>query len=104
MTENVTVPAPLRVLRLAETLFRSVVDGMSNKELVAATGYSPTNVCRDLQLLQSAGWVRQLENGRWTLTEKPAALMKVYQLHMSDLVERSRTFDMRATATASQML
>lgn len=56
--------AAVRALRITETLFRSVLDGMSNKEIVSATGYSDANVCRDLQTLANAGWVRKLENGR----------------------------------------
>lgn len=99
-----TDTAPLRVLRLTEELFRAVVDGRSNKELVDATGYSPSNVCRDLRLLEEAGWVRHEDNGRWYLTEKPVALTKIYHLHLQEVAERSRNFDMRATATARQML
>lgn len=96
--------AAVRALRITETLFRSVLDGMSNKEIVSATGYSGANVCRDLQTLADAGWVRKLENGRWTISEKPVALMKMYQLYMSDLAERGRNFEMRVTAQARQML
>jgi len=96
--------APLRALKIAETLFRAVLDGMSNKEIVNATGYSAANVCRDLQTLEEAGWARKLENGRWAVSEKPVALMKMYQLYMSDLAERGRNFDMRVTAQARQML
>ena len=33
-----TDPAPVRLLRITETLFQAVLDGMSNKELSAATG------------------------------------------------------------------
>ncbi|WP_302616598.1 hypothetical protein, partial [uncultured Desulfovibrio sp.] len=62
------------------------------------------NVCRDLQTLADAGWVRKLENGRWAISEKPVALMKMYQLYMSDLAERGRNFEMRVTAQARQML
>lgn len=96
--------AAVRALRITETLFRSVLDGMSNKEIVSVTGYSGANVCRDLQTLADAGWVRKLENGRWAISEKPVALMKMYQLYMSDLAERGRNFEMRVTAQARQML
>lgn len=96
--------AAVRALRITETLFRSVLDGMSNKEIVSATGYSAANVCRDLQTLADAGWVRKLNNGRWAISEKPVALMKMYQLYMSDLAERGRNFEMRVTAQARQML
>jgi len=99
-----TEQAPLRVLKITETLFSAVLDGMSNKEIIKATGYSPANVCRDLQMLEEAGWVRKLDNGRWAVSEKPVALMKTYQFYMSDLAERSRNFDMRVTAQARQML
>lgn len=96
--------AAVRALRITETLFRSVLDGMSNKEIVSPTGYSGANVCRDLQTLADAGWVRKLENGRWAISEKPVALMQMYQLYMSDLAERGRNFEMRVTAQARQMM
>ena len=99
-----TDQAPLRLLRITEILFRAVLDGMSNKEIAAATGYSPSNVSRDMRLLLEAGWARQLDNGRWAVSEKPVALMKMYQLYMSDLAERGRNFDLRVTAQARQML
>ena len=96
--------AVTRALKITETLFGSVLDGMSNKEIVSATGYSAANVCRDLQALEETGWVRKLPNGRWAVTEKPVALMKLYQLYMGDLAERGRNFEMRVTAQARQMM
>lgn len=99
-----TDAAPLRALKIVEVLFRAVLDGMSNKEVAGATGYSAANVCRDLQTLEAAGWVRKLENGRWAISEKPVALMKMYQLYMGELAERGRNFEMRVTAQARQML
>lgn len=101
---RLTDHAPLRLLKITETLFRAVLDGMSNKEIAAATGYSPPNVSRDMRLLCEAGWARRLDNGRWAVSEKPVALMKMYQLYMSDLAERGRSFDLRVTAQARQML
>lgn len=101
---RLTDQAPLRILKITETLFRAVLDGMSNKELATATGYSPSNISRDMRLLCEAGWARQLDNGRWAVSEKPVALMKMYQLYMNDLAERGRNFDLRVTAQARQML
>lgn len=103
MTRN-TDPAALRLLKITEVLFRAVLDGMTNKELAAATGYSPTNVSRDMQLLSEAGWAKRLDNGRWAISERPVALIKSYQLYMSDLAERGKNFDLRVTAQARQML
>ena len=90
--------------QITETLFCAVLDGMSNKELATATGYSPSNISRDMRLLCEAGWARQLDNGRWAVIEKPVALMKMYQLYMSDLAERGRNFDLRVTAQARQLM
>ena len=104
MPPRLSDAAPLRVLRLAEALFGSVVDGMSGRELARATGYSPSNVSRDMRLLEAAGWARQAENGRWLLTERPVALTKIYNLHIADLAERTRGFDARASVLARQML
>lgn len=104
MRRAATDAGPLRALRLTEALFGAVVDGATNRELEQATGYSPSNVSRDLRLLEQAGWARRLGNGRWTLTEKPAALLKVYQFHLEALAERAKNFDLRAAAGARQML
>ena len=98
-----TDPAPVRLLRITETLFQAVLDGMSNKELSAATGYSPANISRDMQCLRAAGWAKKLDNGRWAVSERPVALLKVYQLHLSSFAERAREFDLRSTAQARQI-
>lgn len=96
--------AVLRAIRISEVLFKAVLDGKSNQEIIRETGYSASNVCRGLQALEAAGWVRKLENGRWAVSEKPVALMKVYQLYMNDLADRGRNFDLRVNAQARQML
>lgn len=101
---RLTDQAPLRIIKITETLFRAVLDGMSNKELATATGYSPSNISRDMKLLCEAGWAKQLGNGRWAVSEKPVALMKMYQLYMSDLAERGRNFELRVTAQARQLM
>lgn len=98
-----TDPAPLRVLKIVEALFGAVLDGMSNSELTANTGYSPSNVSRDLDFLRQAGWAYRMENGRWALTTKPVALMQTYQLYMSDLAGRGEAFNARVAAQARQL-
>lgn len=103
MGNRTTDPAPLRAIKIAEHLFRAVLDGMSNKEIADALGYSPCNVSRDLDLLARAGWAHRLDNGRWAVTTKPVALMQLYQLYMAELADRGRNFDARVTAQARQM-
>lgn len=98
-----TDPAPLRVLRLLEAMVGGVVDGLTPREIIRLTGYTASNTSRDLRTLEAAGWARQLPGGRWTLTEKPAALLKIYGLHLQSLTEQAREFDLRANARARQL-
>ena len=83
-----TDTAALRVLRITELLFGNVLDGFSNKEIADALGYSPSNVCRDMELLRQAGWAHKLDSGRWAVTEKPVSLMQAYTFYMDDLARR----------------
>ena len=85
-------------------LFGNVLDGFSNKEIADALGYSPSNVCRDMELLRQAGWAHKLDSGRWAVTEKPVSLMQAYTFYMDDLARRRDQFMARVQARARQLL
>lgn len=93
----------IRCLRLAELLFRRVVDGMSVTELAQNGGYSAPNVCRDMALLAEAGWAQKLENGRWTVTVKPVSLVRAYEMHMATTESRLKEFQANVNARAMRM-
>lgn len=104
MRHPTTDAAPVRVLKIVELLFQRVLDGFSNKEIADALGYSPSNVCRDMELLRQAGWAHKLDSGRWAVTEKPVSLMQAYTFYMDDLARRRDQFMARVQARARQLL
>lgn len=91
-----------RCLRIIEKLCEHALDGMSNKELAAALDTSPANISRDVSLLASLGWAETMENGRYAVTLKPLALMRLYQLHIADVTARAEEFNRRIDARARQ--
>ena len=66
-----------------------VADGMINKEIAEKAGISAVNASRDLALLESLGWVRKSDAGRWFLTMKPLALLKTYEMAHNDMIARA---------------
>ena len=60
-----------RCLRIIEQLCAHAIEGMSNKELVAALGISPANASRDMALLAELGWAETLPNGRYAPRSGP---------------------------------
>lgn len=92
-----------RGLAVLELLFGHVLDGMSNKDVVRRLEENEPSICRDLATLEKAGWVRKLPGGRWGLTTKPAALLKVYNLYMNEWRDKADAFDARVNAQAHQL-
>lgn len=92
----------VRCLRILESLYGHVLDGLSNKELARMLATSPANISRDAALLAECGWIQTLDNGRYALTTKPVALNKLYQLHLADVTARADEFNRRAEARARQ--
>ena len=90
-----------RCLRIIELLVGHVADGMSNKELAQAGRTSAVNVSRDLALLESLGWVKQNEaRARWSLTSKPLALFKAFEIAHAEMRARAEELleNMKAAA------
>lgn len=92
-----------RCLAIIELLFQRVLEGWPNKELARTLGESEVNVCRDLAMLEGAGWAQKLPSGKWALTTKPVALMRVYNLYMQEWRDRAEAFDTRVSAQARQL-
>ncbi|MDL2313360.1 hypothetical protein LJC36_00090 [Desulfovibrio sp. OttesenSCG-928-C14] len=70
-----------RSLKMIELMAGRYFDGLSNKELAEALGELPSTISRDVLVLESEGWLRKLENGRWGLTVKPLQIMQAYANH-----------------------
>ena len=71
--------------KIVELLAGRYFDGLSTKEIAAAVRTSAANASRDMGLLADLGYAHKLENGRWSLTTKPLALMQAYQSHYQSL-------------------
>lgn len=54
-----------RALRVLKALKGHALDGVANKELAEALDESPANISRALDALESEGFARKLDNGRW---------------------------------------
>ena len=100
MAERDKKGAPVRrCLNIIELLARHVADGMTNKEIADATKTTPVNVHRDTTLLESLGWVRQLDNSRWVLTTKPIALFEAYDASLKEM--KARADELRENISAA---
>lgn len=88
MSDDKANLAVLRAFRTVEVLVISPLDGLSNKEISAATGNIPSTTTRDLATLIAAGWVQHTESGRYRLTAKPLGLCRAYTLALEHTQER----------------
>ena len=80
--------AVCRSHKIVELLAGRFFDGMSNREIADAVKTSAVNASRDMALLESLGYARKLDNGRWGLTIKPLAIMQSYHTHYENLQGR----------------
>lgn len=93
-----------RGLAIVELLFGHVLDGMKNSEICSRLRMDAISACRTLEALERAKWVRQTDRGGWVLTEKPVALMKVFQAYQQEYHERMTSYAARTDAQAKQMI
>lgn len=60
-----------RLLVIVEKLVGKSVEGMSNKALAFELKTTEANVCRDMKILETYGWVkRSAANGKWRMSAK----------------------------------
>jgi DNA-binding IclR family transcriptional regulator len=59
--------------------------GISIKELAQEMRTSAANASRDMGLLADIGYAHKLENGRWSLTIRPMAIMQAFETHYQQL-------------------
>ena len=67
--EKAKINSQERILRIVEMLVENQVFGMSNKSLATKLGATEANICRDLKILESQGWIEKM-NGVWRLSPK----------------------------------
>ena len=58
-----------RILVIVEKLVEKPTEGMTNKTLAFELKTGEANICRDLKILESRGWVEK-NSGKWRLSVK----------------------------------
>ncbi|GHV76486.1 hypothetical protein AGMMS49942_13070 [Spirochaetia bacterium] len=81
-----------RILIIIEKLVEKSVEGMSNKALAFELKTIEANVCRDLKILESHGWIeRSKASGKWRLSPKfggfAGSIIKCFQAARLRLTE-----------------
>jgi DNA-binding IclR family transcriptional regulator len=81
-----------RILVIVEKLVEKSVEGMSNKALAFELHTLEANICRDLKILESHGWVEKSKtNGKWRMSPKfggfAGAIIKCFQAARLRLTE-----------------
>ena len=60
-----------RILLIVEKLVEKSVEGISNKSLALELHTQEANICRDLKILESFGWIEKSQaNGKWRMSPK----------------------------------
>lgn len=57
-----------RIIEVVKLLGKNHIAGMTNKEIAVAMNTTETNACRDMKLLDEAGWVCKDSHSRWRLS------------------------------------
>jgi DeoR/GlpR family transcriptional regulator of sugar metabolism len=58
-----------RIMHIVEILVRKQVEGMSNNTIAFELKTTNANICRDLKILESRGWVEKF-HGKWRMSPK----------------------------------
>ncbi len=57
-----------RIVEIVKVLGQNHITGMTNKEIALAVKTTETNACRDLKILDDAGWLCKDSKNRWRLS------------------------------------
>lgn len=57
-----------RIIEVVKMLGKNHIAGMTNKEIASAVETTETNACRDLRILDEAGWLCKDSKNRWRLS------------------------------------
>jgi DNA-binding IclR family transcriptional regulator len=86
-----------RILLIVEKLVEKTVDGMSNKSLAFELHTQEANICRDLKVLESLGWIEKTKaSGKWRMSPKfggfSGTIMKCFQTARLKLTEEEARY------------
>jgi DNA-binding IclR family transcriptional regulator len=60
-----------RILLIIEMLVEKSVEGMSNKALAFELKTTEANICRDLKIMETHGWIEKSKAaGKWRMSQK----------------------------------
>jgi DNA-binding IclR family transcriptional regulator len=81
-----------RILLIVEMLVEKSVDGMSNKSIAFELKTIEANICRDLKILETHGWIEKSKaNGKWRMSPKfggfAGSIIKCFQTAKLRLTE-----------------
>jgi DNA-binding IclR family transcriptional regulator len=100
MNTPATITSALKVLQVWESLKGHTFTGLSNTEIVAATGQSAPNVSRALNTLIEGGYVLRYDNGRYCHSIKTLQIAQAHATHMQQIRARCDEIDQRIAAGA----
>ena len=101
MNSPATINSALKVLQVWEALKGHTITGLSNTEIVAATGQSAPNVSRALNTLVEGGYVIRYESGRYAHGLKTLQIAQAHANHMQQIRARADELDQRIAAGAN---
>ena len=81
-----------RILAIVEMLVEKSAGGMANKQLAFELETQEANICRDLKILESHGWIEKSKaDGKWRMAPKfggfAGSIMKCFQAARLRLTE-----------------
>lgn len=85
-----------RIVEVVKVLGQNHITGMTNKEIALAVKTTETNACRDLKILDEAGWLCKDSKSRWRLSPEFGGLagqiIKSYQKARLQLSEEEAKY------------
>jgi DNA-binding IclR family transcriptional regulator len=81
-----------RILLIVEMLVEKSTEGMTNKSLAFELKTQEANICRDLKILETHGWIEKSKtSGKWRMTPKfggfAGSIIKCFQAAKLRLTE-----------------
>lgn len=91
-----------RCFVILDVLFKHIMHGMSNKEIVEATGYSAVQVSRDLDVLHALGQVEKTPEGRHRPHARTVGRAVAFANQVEEYARRGDEFKNRVNANAAR--
>lgn len=91
-----------RCFTLLDVLFKHIMHGMANKELVEATGFTPVQVSRDLDVLFTLRQVEKTQEGRWRPHAGAIGKAVAFQNQIEEYARRGDDFKNRVATYAAR--